>query len=289
MSSNRRNYFRPTLEGLEARDMPAPLGLAGFVGPVVSPSASALVTAAASQTMNQKVVAFCQSHLGQKVGGGECAHLASEALRVAGADFVAHDPHNNGDYVWGNLVTQITAQGGHRTDSSPSAAVQPGDIIQFQGVTLSNGASYLHHTAVVASVDAQGRPTAVYEQNVGTGSGAFARFVKLDPLNLNTMVSGAVHIYRAVSRPDAPGKVQFSVVNDTGRAQTVTIWFNGRPVGTMALAAFNTLNSYQYAWYQWSGGGNWTISVGGRTVALNNAGGYEVYTAPDGQAAIRQI
>lgn len=39
----------------------------------------------ASQTMSQQILNFCKTHLGQKVGGGECAHLANEALRVAAA------------------------------------------------------------------------------------------------------------------------------------------------------------------------------------------------------------
>src|ERR1700730_3040525 len=73
-----------SLEALEDRMVPA-----GVMGPdysVVAPPVFSAVmhTAAASQTINQKIVAFAQSHLGEKVGGGECAQLASEALRVAG-------------------------------------------------------------------------------------------------------------------------------------------------------------------------------------------------------------
>src|SRR5262249_47771093 len=152
--------------------------------------------------------------------------------------------------------------------------IRPGDITQFRNVSLSNGAMYWHHTAVVASVDAQGRPTAVYEQNIGLAGGGADRRDRLDALDLSQMVSGTVHIYRAVRRQDAPGKVQFSVVNDTGRAQSVTISFNGSPVGSLWLDSYNRAGSYQDAWWQWSGGGRWTISIGGTTVALNNAGGY---------------
>jgi hypothetical protein len=302
----RRSSFRPTIESLETRQllsaqlipslpMPASLpavhGPINQVAPVLSLDYGEVFTA--SQTMNQQILNFCKTHLGQKVGGGECAHLANEALRVAGASFTGSDPHHNGDYVWGTLITQITAHGGHRADSNPSVAVRPGDIIQFQNAYLSNGASYPQHTAIVASVDSHGRPTAVYEQNVGVNgkgkTGVHDRFVKLDPINLNTMVSGTVHIYRAVARKDAPGEVQYSVVNDTHQVQTVTISHNGKPVTTMTLDTFNTLNSYRDGYVQSSSGGNWTISVGRSTVALHNACGYEVYTTANGQAAIRQI
>src|SRR5262249_52763675 len=121
---------------------------------------SALVDfAATATTINQRVLAFSQSHLHTKVGGGECAQLVSEALRVAGADFMTHDPHNNGDYVWGTLITTMS-------HGSSSARCQPGDIIQFQNVSLTSGWTLTHHTAIVAAVDSLGRPTQVYEQNV---------------------------------------------------------------------------------------------------------------------------
>jgi hypothetical protein len=301
-----RSSFRPTIESLETRQLlsaqllpslPMPASLVAVHGqtsqapPALSLDYGASYTA--SRTMNQQILNFCKTHLGQKVGDGECAHLANEALRVAGASFIGSDPHHNGDYVWGTLITRITARGGHRVDSNPSAAVRPGDIIQFQNVYLSNGASYPQHTAIVASVDSHGRPTAVYEQNVGTNgkgkTGVHNRFVKLDPINLNTMVSGTVHIYRAVPRQDPPGKVQYSVVNDTHQVQTVRISHNGTPVTRMTLDTFNTPNSYRDGYVQWSNGGNWTISVGRSTVALHNACGYEVYAAANGQAAIRQI
>ena len=219
----------------------------------------------------------------------KCANLANEALRVAGANFAASDPNHNGDYVWGTLVNTMT----HGRAAS-TARCQPGDILQFQNVTLSGGWTAAEHTAIVAAVDSLGRPTQVYEQNVGVngkGPGYHDRTDRLDTLAVNpsTILSGTVHVYRAVSRSDSPGKVQFSVVNDTTRTETVTIYFNGVRQGTIGLGVYDTASSYMMAWYSSTGRGTWSIGINGKTVALNNAGGYEVYTAPNGQVSIRAI
>jgi hypothetical protein len=225
------------------------------------------------------------------VGGGECAHLANEALRFAGADFMGSDPLHNGDYVWGTLVNTYTH--GH---AASLARCQPGDIIQFQNVTLSNGWVAQQHTAIVAAVDSLGRPTMVYEQNVGVngkgkGGGAHDRTDRLDTLAINpsTILGGTVHIYRAVPRHDTPGKVQFSVVNDTAHSQTVTVYFNGVSQGTISLDSFNTALSYKTSWFSNSGRGSWSIGISGKRVNLSNAGGYEVFAAPNGQTSIRAI
>jgi hypothetical protein len=71
-----------------------------------------------------------------------------------------------------------------------SARCQPGDLLQFQNVTLSNGWLASQHTAIVAAVDDLGRPTQVYEQNVGVngkgkGPGAHDRHERLDALVIN--------------------------------------------------------------------------------------------------------
>ena len=278
-SVRRHRSFRPSIDGLESRRVLSTV--------TVAPGATVSIQA----DLNTNVLNFAASHLHQKVGGGECAHLANEALRVAGADFVGHDPNNNGDFTWGTLVTTVTSG----RDSSPAAACRPGDIIQFQNVRLANGWNAAQHTAIVAAVDSHGRPTQVYEQNVGVngkgpGSGAHDRTDRLDTLavNANTLTSGTVHIYRAIRRADAAGKVQFSVVNDTTLSQTVTVYFNGQNQGTISLDAFNTAGSYKTAWFSNTGRGSWSIGINGRTVALTNAGGYEVFAA-NGQTSIRVI
>ena len=117
----------------------------------------------------QRVLAFAQSHFGERVGSGECFDLADQALRAAGdksaADFGTVTP--NADYVWG------TAQ--------QIGQLLPGDIVQFSRyrmrvhtqTTSSDGSSSYddveqerpHHTAIVETVGSNGEVT-VLEQNV---------------------------------------------------------------------------------------------------------------------------
>ena len=230
-------------------------------------------------TMENAVVSFAKSHLGQKVGSGECAALASEALRVAGAEYQQGGP----DYSWGSLVTTITP--GH--DSNPSSVCQPGDILQYQNTLFSSGWSASQHTAIVATVDGAGRPTAVYEQNVGDGTGAYDRFVRLDNITVNsgTLIAGTVHVYRPDPRHDTPGVIRFTIVNNTMSPVTVTQYFNGHAVGTLQLDVYNTLNSYEMGSGNSTGAGTWSLGVGSSTVNIANAGGYEVY----GPGAIRAV
>jgi len=197
MPSRHRSPFRPFVEGFEDRCVPTVAGGATHVVAQLAP---------ATINFNQQIIAFCQSHRGVQVGGGECAHLANEALRVAGADFAG------ANYVWGSVVTRIT----RGTDSNSTPVCKPGDIIQFQAVTFANGwnTGGGPHTAIVAAVDGRGRPTQVYEQNVGVngkGPGFHDRTVRLDAqaINMNTVTAGTITIYRAVPRVDGPGRYQF--------------------------------------------------------------------------------
>ena len=275
----RRQAYAPQVSGLESRQVlsAASIHAAAVVRPLID--------------LNSQVVSFAKSHLHMKVGGGECAHLANAALRVAGADFFSHDPLKNGDYTWGSLVTTITPG----KDSSASAKCLPGDIIQFQNVNISGGWSAAHHTAIVAAVDKAGRPTQVYEQNVGVngkgkGGGSHDRTDRLDPLALNskTITAGTVHIYRPVPRVDAPGKVQFSIVNSTTAPQVVTEYYNGKDLGTISLDTFNTAGSYMLGYVTGTGTITWTIGLNGKSVPLSNASGYEVYYA-NGSTTIRMV
>ena len=275
----RRKAYAPQVSGLESREVlsAASIHPTAVVRPLID--------------LNSRVVSFAQSHLHMKVGGGECAHLANAALRVAGADFFSQDPLKNGDYTWGSLVTTITPG----KDSSVSAKCLPGDIIQFQNVTISGGWSAAHHTAIVAAVDKAGRPTQVYEQNVGVngkgkGGSTHDRTDRLDPLTLNskTITTGTVHIYRPVPRVDAPGKVQFSIVNSTSAPQVVTEYYNGNVLGTLSLDTYNTAGSYKLGYVTGTGTITWSIGLNGKTVPLSNACGYEVYTS-NGTTAIRMV
>ena len=160
---------------------------------------------------------------------------------------------------------------------------------------MSGGWTADHHTAIVAAVDGHGRPTQVYEENVGVngkgkGAGTHDRTDRLDPLTINskTILAGTVHVYRPVKRVDVANASQFTAVNNTNSSQTVTEYFNGKKQFTMSLTAFNTAGSYSTGKVSSSGRATWTIGINGKTIALNNAAGYEVYTS-NGKTTIRAI
>ena len=111
-----------------------------------------------SQTIGSAMVSFAQGRVGTRVGGGECAHLATEALRVNGGEFVpgdlGADSPGTGDYVWGTLVTVISYANKTWSDSNPTNACLPGDVIQYGGSAIMAGARFpSRHTSVVTTVD----------------------------------------------------------------------------------------------------------------------------------------
>jgi len=131
--------------------------------------------------MESRVVAYCKSHLGQKVGNGQCAGLAFQALKAAGARTRGGpDSPGRGDYVWGKqiLLIESTATGPKMTGDLND--VHPGDIVQYHETKFVT-ARFAHHTAVVQEIDA--RTLKVYQQHVnGTeivGEGA----VRIDKLS----------------------------------------------------------------------------------------------------------
>src|SRR4051794_18218795 len=85
-----------------------------------------------ADTLNSKVVKYLEGKIGTRIGGGECVHVATEALRAAGAEFITTDLGADnpvsGDYVWGTFVKEIAIKGGKWSDSSLSAKVLPGDV-----------------------------------------------------------------------------------------------------------------------------------------------------------------
>lgn len=159
-----RRSMRPSIDGLESR-------LTLSAAP-----AHALISIKAD--LNSQVLSFAQKALGKKIGDGECATLADEAVRTAGGKrFYTLGPSGlDADYVWGRKITTLTPSGGS------ISSIKPGDIIQFRNVTFSmsqkvtkpNGSwqmsssnsSYGHHTAIVSGVS--GNYIYVLQQNVGS-------------------------------------------------------------------------------------------------------------------------
>ncbi|HZT80805.1 MAG TPA: hypothetical protein VFA26_11305, partial [Gemmataceae bacterium] len=98
--------------------------------------------------LNRKVVEFVTKHKGEQVGNGQCAVLAFEALKAAGAKPQGDGP--GGQYLWGRPLKK-------------GEAVLPGDILQFHDVKMekvtSQGrfqAAFPLHTAVVVKVSGKG-------------------------------------------------------------------------------------------------------------------------------------
>lgn len=164
------------------------------------------LTAKNVKSLNPTVYNYAASKIGQKVGDGECATLAVEALKAAGAkNFWQLGPTgNDADYVWGSRVATITQS------NKSTANITAGDIIQFKNVstykkiTFPNGSwrsytsSYNHHTAIVKG--ASGSEIYVLHQNVGENGktpGA-KKIVQMGTFNLNDITGGTMWVYRPI-------------------------------------------------------------------------------------------
>lgn len=126
-----------------------------------------------SQTLNQKVILWASSKVGQQVGAGECWDLANSALTKAGAGTSSDfgPTGDDDDYVWGDEVSGLKD-------------VIAGDILQYRDyvqttvtttdVTFADGTGWVdkpsveisheHHTSIVSKNPGNGALT-VLEQN----------------------------------------------------------------------------------------------------------------------------
>lgn len=152
-----------------------------------------------------KVVAFCKQNLGKQVGDGECASLASAALKAAGATARSKFPDdpNPGDYVWGDLVYALKVEDGKRKEEKVKGkSVQPGDVIQFRDAKFAGrrpgGGTYSssspHHTAVVVEVRKPTQQLVILQQNTNG-----RRYVVSETLTLNDLKAGWLRFYRPVT------------------------------------------------------------------------------------------
>jgi hypothetical protein len=246
-----------------------------------------------AQTINQKIVTFLEGKLTVRVGGGECAHAASEALRASGGEFIASDLGADyptaGDYIWGTTVKVVSNSNGKWTDSNPTAKALPGDILQYHNTRIVVGtttSTATHHTSIVAAVNAAGLPTLIYEQNVNG-----VRTLQKHSIDLTKLTAGWVRISRPKARIDRTGQSKFSLVNNTTAAQSVTVKFGTTPLGSVSLGVANTASSYIMEWLSSSSTTTkfTLVLANGSSIAVDNAGGYEVYPGTGGKAAIRKL
>lgn len=129
--------------------------------------------------LNQKIVEYVTSVIGKKVERGECWDLANAALNKVNAKW-------DHDYKFGKPIDPAKDE------------VFPGDIIQFENVTLKYDKdgrhfkeSMPHHTAIVYKVNAKGEYLIAHQN-----SGQHGRKVGISELKLVDMTKGKLMFYR---------------------------------------------------------------------------------------------
>jgi hypothetical protein len=127
-------------------------------------------------SVNQAVVNYARSVVGQRIGNGQCTELATAALQAAGAR-----PAQS--YNWGERLNGTNE-------------LQPGDILQMFSASFSypdgrQAWSTGPHTAVVVSV--RGSTIEVLEQNVAGSP------VQRGTYDMNCMTAGRMEYYRPVA------------------------------------------------------------------------------------------
>ena len=155
---------------------------------------------APQQNLGEKVVAFCQEHKGEQVGDGECASLANQALRAAGAKGRGADRPEKGDYTWGTQIFYIEAQeSAPKTEGKPFD-IKPGDIIQLRDVKFKGrrpggtySMSFAHHTAIVAGIEDGGQTVHIFHQNFGG-----KKIVTTATYKLHDLKEGWLRFYRPI-------------------------------------------------------------------------------------------
>ena len=153
--------------------------------------------AAAKEDLGAKVLAFAEKHKGEQVGNGECATLAGEALKDAGAKRRGKDEPNSGDYTWGEHFLTVTAEGSGQKFDGKKTDIHPGDIIQFRDTKFAGKSakghytqSAAHHTAIVLAIEDGGSTVRVLHQNFGG-----KKIVQETTLHLGDLKEGWLRFY----------------------------------------------------------------------------------------------
>ncbi len=133
--------------------------------------------------LNQKIVDYVETVIGQQVDRGECWDLANQALN-------RNDAKWDGQYKYGKELNVKREK------------VLPGDIIQFKNVKVQYQEgntiyteTMAHHTAIVYKVLDDG-VLELAHQNTGFSG----RTVGLSKLDLDTVKSGKMWFYRPVRK-----------------------------------------------------------------------------------------
>lgn len=132
--------------------------------------------------LNKQIRAFVKSNIKKKVGSGQCWDLAAEALNKVNAKW-------DGKTKFGKEIN-------YKKD-----CVYPGDIIQFEGVTLKyelDQKKYIekleHHTAVIFDVKEKGN-FVIADQNTRFSG----KTVGTNNFDVKTVIKGSFKIYRPIN------------------------------------------------------------------------------------------
>lgn len=149
--------------------------MAWMSGPLMAQDGGAI------PALNRRIVEYVQAHMGRKVDRGECWDLAAGALNESGATW-------DGYYGFGSVVDWRKEE------------VLPGDIVQFEGVSVEHRMAnsvrrdtYGRHTAVVMAVHERGVYT-IAHQNFGDAG----RKVSTTELRMGDVRGGKLVFHRPV-------------------------------------------------------------------------------------------
>ncbi len=188
------------------------------------------------------MVTYLQGQLNKRVGGGECSHLAIEALRVGGGEFVASDLGTDnpdaGDLVWGSRVARISSSSSDNSDQDRWC--RPGDVIQFSSAEFDVIVYPKQFTAVVATVNDNGRPDSVFQQNFDGN-----RIVQQVTIDTNQLTSGWLRIYRPIARIDRFNEWKFTIVNNCTSNQGYQVLTGISADTVVTLTSSTTADSYR--------------------------------------------
>lgn len=180
---------------------------------------AAWAVSAASPALGDRVLEFYKKHRGEQVGNGECAGLATQALKAAGAKTRGGpDAPKPGDYVWGRQVLLVEASPEAPKLTGKVTDVLPGDIVQFHDTKFVT-AHFPHHTAVVKEMADQ--HLTVYQQHVGG-----TKIVREGAVRIDKLAEGWLRFYRPIPEKQATQSARLARPFITQRMQAaeVPIW-----------------------------------------------------------------
>lgn len=240
-----------------------------------------------AQSIGDSMVASLADKLNSRIGGGESDHLASEALRIGGGEFVPSDLGDDfpssGDKVWGDLVSVISCNNGRWFDSNPTNDCLPGDVIQFGSAVIDRVNYPQQFTGVVFTVNSSGRPSSLFLQNFNGN-----RVVQQASIDTGKLTAGWLRIYRPLSRIDRFNEWKFTIVNNDSRSRTYELLDGVDTVITATLSAANNSGSYQIHSVTTDGTVPNFLLYNQTSYFIEMAKGNEIFWSPNG-LAVRQL